>query len=56
MSRRSAARGNSGPCIAQVGDVCIDLNPRTLVVAGEPVILTKEFEVPAVLARHRARR
>lgn len=53
VTRRSADRGNSGPHLVQVADVCVDLDARTLLVAGEPVVLTtKEFEVLAVLARH----
>jgi DNA-binding response OmpR family regulator len=53
VTRRSAARGSSGPCVVQVADVLIDLDARTVLVAGKPVVLTaKEFEVLAVLARH----
>jgi DNA-binding response OmpR family regulator len=55
VTRRSAARadrGDSGPRITQVSDVRVDLDARTVVVAGAPVVLTtKEFEVLAVLAR-----
>ncbi|MGH3821786.1 MAG: response regulator transcription factor [Pseudonocardiaceae bacterium] len=53
VTRRSAARGDSGPRIVQVADVLVDLDARTVMVAGEPVVFTtKEFEVLAVLARH----
>jgi DNA-binding response OmpR family regulator len=52
VTRRSAARGASPQQVVRVADVCVDLDARTVEVAGEPVALTtKEFEVLAVLIR-----
>ncbi|MGH3989447.1 MAG: response regulator transcription factor, partial [Pseudonocardiaceae bacterium] len=51
VTRRPAARGDSPQRVVRA-DVCVDLDARTLEVAGERVPLTtKEFEVLAVLAR-----
>ncbi len=53
VTRRAAARGRFPQRVVRVADVCVDLEARTVEVAGEPVILTtKEFEILAVLARH----
>ncbi|MGH3692802.1 MAG: response regulator transcription factor [Pseudonocardiaceae bacterium] len=55
VARRSVAGGDGGDgpqCVVQVGDVRVDLDARTVVVAGAAVVLTtKEFAVLAVLAR-----
>lgn len=52
VTRRAAARGDSPQRVVRVADVCVDLDGRTVEVAGEQVRLTtKEFEVLAVLAR-----
>ncbi|HKR51799.1 MAG TPA: response regulator transcription factor [Pseudonocardiaceae bacterium] len=53
VARRSVARGDAPQRVMQVADVRVDLDARTVLVAGEPVMLTtKEFAVLAVLARH----
>jgi len=52
VTRRATAREGPPKHVVQVRDVSVDLATRTVLVGGEPVVLTtKEFEVLAVLAR-----
>ena len=51
-TRHPPAHGDPAQRVVQVVDVCVDLDARTVAVAGESVTFTpKEFEVLAVLAR-----
>lgn len=53
VTRRCAAGGDAPQRVVQVADVHVDLDARTVLVAGAAVALTtKEFAVLAVLARH----
>jgi DNA-binding response OmpR family regulator len=52
VTRRATAHGDPPKRVVQVRDVSVDLDTRTVLVGGEPVVLTtKEFAVLAVLAR-----
>lgn len=53
VTRRAAPRGDSPQRVVRVADVWVDLDARTVEVAGEPVQLTNtEFAILAVLARN----
>jgi DNA-binding response OmpR family regulator len=52
VSRRAPAAGEPAEPVVRVTDLSVDLDARTVRVAGQPVELTtKEFDVLAVLAR-----